>query len=312
MNSNNEHKILVAIAGPTASGKTELSLKIAANLGADIISADSRQVYREMEIGTARPDPEELQRVAHHFIGNISVTQEYNVGLYEHEVMRFLNEYFNTKDIALICGGSGLYLEAVLNGIDDFPEIDRNIIDEIQDKFEKNGLTYLQNELKNTDPEYFDRVDIYNPHRLIRALSVIKQTGKPFSCFLEKTSTEREFSNIKLLIDLPRKILYERINKRVDNMMERGLEDEARKLYEHRKCKALQTVGYKELFSYFDGLVSIDEATELIKRNTRRYAKRQMTWFNNRGDWLKIDPDDIDSVYNILTDKIKQIEKRYS
>jgi tRNA dimethylallyltransferase len=146
----------------------------------------------------------------------------------------------------------------------------------------------------------------------MRALSVIKQTGKPFSHFLEKTSIEREFSSINLLIELPRKILYERINKRVDKMMERGLEVEARKLYKHRKCKALQTVGYKELFSHFDGLVSIDEAIELIKRNTRRYAKRQMTWFNNRGDWLKIDPDNIDYVFKVLTDKIKEIEKRYS
>ncbi len=312
MSFHTRNKILLVIAGPTGAGKTELALNIAEYFGAEIVSADSRQVYSEMKIGTARPEPEELKRVSHHFIGNILISQEYNVGLYEKEVISFLKEYYNKNDIAIICGGTGLYLEAVLNGIDNFPDIDRNILVEIQNEFEKKGLIYLQNELKRADPEYFNRVDIHNPQRLIRALSVAKQSGKPYSYFLDKINIKRDFDSVNLLIDLPRNILYQKINNRVDRMIDNGLEIEARTLYEQRNCKALQTVGYKELFSYFDGLISKEEAIELIKRNTRRYAKRQLTWFNNRGEWFKIDPRNYSSVLNLIITKINQIEKRYS
>lgn len=312
MNFNSGNKNLLVIAGPTGAGKTELAISIAEYFGAEIISADSRQVYSEMKIGTARPEPEELKGVPYHFTGNISISQEYNVGLYEREVISFLKAYYKKKDIAILCGGTGLYIEAVLNGIDNFPDSDTQIQDEIRYKFEKVGLIYLQDELKRVDPVYFSRVDIYNPHRLIRALTVTKQTGKPYSYFLNKTNVNRDFQAFNLLTELPRNVLYNKINDRVDRMVERGLETEARALYEHRNCKALQTVGYKELFSYFDGLISKEGAIELIKRNSRRYAKRQLTWFNNRGEWIKIDPRDIDSVINLIINKINQIEKRYS
>ena len=312
MSLKTENKILIVIAGPTASGKTDFAIKLAEKFNAEIISADSRQVYNEMNIGTAKPDVDDLNRVAHHFIGNVLISEKYNVGIYEKEVISFLDEYYKNKDIAILCGGTGLYIEAVLNGLDHFPDIDIEVLDKIEYDLKNKGLNFLQKELKIADPEYFNKVDIYNSHRLIRALSVIRQTGQLFSGFLEKNNSAREFQSIELLIDPPRSILYERINKRVDLMINNGLEQEARTLYDQRKCKALQTVGYRELFGYFDGSISRDDAIELIKRNTRRYAKRQVTWFRNRGEWTEVDPENFESVLSLIYQKINQIEKRYS
>jgi len=277
--------MLIVVAGPTASGKTSLSISLAQKLSSEIISADSRQVYKEMSIGTAKPDEEEMQSIKHHFINRVSIKDEYNVGKYESDVISFLEKYFIKNDIAILTGGTGLYIDAIVNGLDDFPDIDLVIKDKLIFEFEKKGLSFLQDELKKNDPVYYKTVDLNNSHRLIRALSVIRQSNQPYSSFINKKNTKRDFEVVKILLNWSREDLYIRINKRVDLMINKGLESEVKKLYRYKSLKALQTVGYKELFEYFDGLISKDYAIELIKRNSRRYAKRQMTWFRNKGEW---------------------------
>jgi tRNA dimethylallyltransferase len=299
-----ENKVLIALAGPTGSGKTALAIRLAETLGADIISADSRQIYREMRIGTARPNDEQMNRIQHYFIGNVSIRDNYNAGRYESEVLDFLTKYYRDKNIAILCGGTGLYLEAVLTGLDEFPDIDEAISASVQSDMQSKGLKFLQEELKQMDPAYHMRVDLNNPHRVMRAVAVIRQSGIAFSDFLQKKKERRTFSIIRLAIDLPRAVLYERINARVDVMIENGLIEEARQLYGYRNYKALQTVGYKELFEHFGGLITLDEAIELIKRNTRRYAKRQLTWFRNKGNWISIDPKDEQRIMELIISKI--------
>ncbi len=300
LDRESDKKLLIVIAGPTASGKTSMSINVAKSFDADIISADSRQVYKEMNIGTAKPDALEMEGVNHHFIGNVSIFDKYNVGKYEKEVMDFLNGYFLSNDYVILTGGTGLYIDAIINGIDEFPEIDVEIVDRLKRNFKQNGIGYLQDELRKADPMYFQTVDLNNSHRLIRALSVIKQCGKPFTSFTNKKNNKREFDVVKVLLEWPRAILYERINRRVDQMMVAGLEEEARNLLDYRYLKALQTVGYKELFEYFDGEISKNEAVELIKRNTRRYAKRQLTWFRNKGEWKYFNAQDFDGILNYI------------
>ena len=272
-------KYLITVIGPTAIGKTAMAIEIARHYKCDIISADSRQFFKEMNIGTAVPSKDELETAKHHFIQNISVFEEYNVGDFEREAIHKLDELYKTNDFAVMVGGSGLYIDAVLKGFDDFPDISPAVRQEIVANYEKLGLEYLQQELEKRDPVHYERVAKENPQRLMRALEVCIGTGKPYSSFLNIKKNSRSFTPIVIGLEAERETMYRRINHRVDIMVKEGLLDEARELYPYKQLNALQTVGYRELFSYFDGEYSLDFAIEEIKKNTRRFAKRQMTWF---------------------------------
>jgi tRNA dimethylallyltransferase len=272
-------KKLIVVGGPTASGKTALAIQLAQQFETEIVSADSRQFYKEMSIGTAKPTPQELAQAPHHFIDNLSIHDTYSVGDFERDALVVLNKIFETHDTAIMVGGTGLYIRAVCEGLDEFPDVPLSIRDEFEAIFEKEGIESLQNKLQEVDYEYFTQVDTSNPMRLIRALSVWKVSGKPFSSFRSATKVERDFEPIFKNIELPRPILYDRINRRVDLMMSEGLLDEARNLYPFKHLNALQTVGYTELFAHFDGEYSLDYAVDKIKQHSRNYAKRQTTWF---------------------------------
>jgi tRNA dimethylallyltransferase len=271
---------LISIIGPTAIGKTSLSIAIAKNFKAEIISSDSRQYYKEMSIGTAVPTKKELQQVKHHFIQDRSIFKDYNVGQFEKDAINTLNELFKKYNIVIMVGGSGLYIDAVLKGLDDFPDVDKNIRKDLKNKLEKNGIEALQKQLEELDPETYRNIDINNHQRVIRALEICIGTGKPFSSFLSDKTSQRNFIPIKIGLTADREIMYDRINQRVDLMIENGLIQEAKNLYKYRNLNALQTVGYKELFAFFDGDYELDFAISEIKKNTRRFAKRQGTWFN--------------------------------
>ena len=270
---------LICIVGPTAIGKTSLSLKLAQFYSAEVLSADSRQFYQEMSIGTAVPSKEELQMAKHHFIQHISIHDDYNVGKFEQEALKLLNRIFEKNDKAILVGGSGLYQKAVTEGLDVFPEIPQNIRNKYNSILEKKGIENLQKLLKDKDPEAFQSIDILNPRRLTRALEIIDVSGRSLNSFQNKNKTERKFNVTKIGLDAPRPVIYERIEQRVDKMIELGLVEEVRKLYPFRHLNALQTVGYRELFSHFNGEMSLTKAIEEIKKNTRRFAKRQLTWF---------------------------------
>jgi len=285
MTTTQNRKTLIAVIGPTAIGKTTLAIQLAQHFNTHIISADSRQFYKEMTIGTAVPGKEELAAAPHHFIQHKSIHEQYTVGDFEREAIAKLdNELFKMHDTVIMAGGSGLYVNAVLKGIDIFPEIPGDIRESLTRKFEENGIESLQKQLKEQDPEYFERVDRFNPHRLIRALEVCLASGKPYSSFLTSSRTRRNFHVILTGLTADRSIIYSRINRRVDLMMSQGLLEEARSLYPYRACNALQTVGYRELFSYFEGKINLETAVEEIKKNTRRFAKRQLTWFKKNED----------------------------
>jgi tRNA dimethylallyltransferase len=271
--------ILIVLAGPTCVGKTGVSISIAGHFGCEIISADSRQFYREMKTGTAVPSDEQLAEIKHHFIRFISVNQYYSASLFERDVLKILPGLFKKNNIALMTGGSGLYVNAVCSGIDDIPDVDPAIRDKYLNKYKEEGIAGLRIALKMLDPEHYDRVDLKNPKRIIRALEICESAGRPYSSFLLKQKQERDFSILKLGLERPREELYGRIDARVDAMIANGLESEARDLFGSRHLNALKTVGYREFFDYFDGKITRDKAVELIKRNTRRYAKRQMTWW---------------------------------
>jgi len=273
------NKKLIVVAGPTAVGKTEYAIKLAKEIETEIISADSRQIYKEMKIGTARPTPEELAQVKHHFIATHSVTEYYNASKYEFEAIELIENLFKKYDNLVVGGGSGLYIDAILFGIDDLPAIDQNIRRELQEKFQNEGLESLRFMLKKLDPVYYDRVDLKNPKRILKALEVAIQTGKPYSSFLTGKAKKRNFEFEIIILNKERNVLHERINKRVDIMIENGLIDEARNLLKYRHLTPLKTVGYRELFDFFDNKIDLQTAIELIKRNTRRYARRQITWF---------------------------------
>lgn len=272
-------KYLIVIVGPTASGKTDLSIEIALKYNAEILSADSRQFYRELSIGTAVPDKDQLLAVKHHFIHNKSVTDYYNSYQYEADAVMLLEKYFLTNQIAVLTGGSGMYVDAVCNGIDLIPDVDPEIREMLMKRLENEGSENLRFELKKRDPEYYSTVDLKNNQRIVRALEVCLQTGKPFSSFRTSTIKERPFKIIKVGLNHERDVLYRRINNRVDKMMEEGLLEEAEGMIGNRNYYALKTVGYREMFSYFDKEINLDKAIELIKRNTRHFARRQMTWF---------------------------------
>ena len=298
--------ILIVIAGPTASGKSDLAFNLAKKYNADIFSADSRQMYSEMNIGTAKPDPVVLNAVKHHFINNISIRDTYSAGKYEAEIMTQLNEYFKYNPIAILCGGTGLYIKAATEGLDAFPEVPLEIQHELTEKLKKEGIESLQKALLESDPEYYGMVDINNPMRLIRALSVKRVSGKPYSSFLsQKNNNTRSFLSLLVLMDVPRKELYARIDQRVDKMVDSGLEAEALSLYPHMELRALNTVGYSEWFDYFEGKTDRNTAIELIKRNSRRYAKRQITWFGKYGVWNRFHPDDISGIITLIDNTIQ-------
>lgn len=295
MKSQSQKKLIV-IAGPTAVGKTSLSIRLAEELKAEIISADSRQFYKEISIGTAKPSFEEMKGIPHHFIDGISVENHYSAGMFEKEVVSFLDEYYGNHDCAILCGGSGMYIDAVCRGMDDFTEIDEHLRLKLNEEVKQNGIEWLQREVEKADPEYYQIVDRQNPARLQRALEVFRATGIPFSKQRKGTIKKRNFSICKILLDTDRNLLYRNINERVDEMMKNGLLDEVRSVYKYRTSKALNTVGYKELFEYLDGYCTLDRAVELIKQNTRRYAKRQLTWFNNDNEYVRFNPADFDKI----------------
>ncbi|HOK99149.1 MAG TPA: tRNA (adenosine(37)-N6)-dimethylallyltransferase MiaA [Bacteroidales bacterium] len=298
-------KILLIITGPTAVGKTDFAIAIAQMLGTEIISADSRQIYREMMVGTARPTIEQLQKVPHHMVACRSIHEYYNASLYEEEVIALLQKLYAQYDTVILTGGSGLYIDAVCYGIDDLPTIDPQVRQQLSDRLRQEGLAVLQAELKRIDPDYYHSADISNPKRVLKALEVYAMTHRPYSSFLTRTPKKREFEPVFVVLDLPRNELHQRIDNRVDQMVQAGLIEEAKSLYPYRHLNALNTVGYKELFEYFEGKCSLEQAIALIKRNTRRYARRQLTWFRRYDKALWIQPQSPD----ILVPWLKQAEK---
>lgn len=289
-------KTLIVIAGPTASGKTTFSIELAKALNTVILSADSRQFYKEMSIGTAAPTEKELSQVQHYFVHHISIEDKYDVADYEHDAMALLDELFKTHDAVVMTGGSGLFIDAVCNGIDAMPDVEPETREKAQKLFDEGGLKALQDEVRRLDPAYYAIVDQQNPRRLQRALEVCYQTGQPFSSFRKGNSVQRDFDIKKYALLWDRQALIERIDRRVDQMMEQGLLDEAKALYPKRHLNALNTVGYKELFAYFDGDGTLKEAVEQIKIHTRQYAKRQMTWLRKDNSYQWIMPSDLEEV----------------
>ena len=295
-------KTLVVIAGPTASGKTAFSIALAKALDTVIISADSRQFYKEMSIGTAAPTPDELSQVKHYNVHNISIEDKYDVAEYEKNVLNLLNALFKEHDSVILTGGSGLFIDAVCNGIDEMPDITAETRGKVENLYREGGLRALQNVVKQLDPEYFSIVDQQNPRRLQRALEVCLQTGKTFTSFRQRQAAPREFNIIKFALLWDRETLNQRIDLRVDLMMEQGLLEEARNLYPMRHLNALNTVGYKELFAYFDGDCTLKEAVEQIKIHTHQYAKRQMTWLHKDDSYIWVKTDELGKVLECLND----------
>lgn len=272
-------KKLIVLLGPTASGKTSLSIEIAQKLNTEILSCDSRQFYKELKIGAAPPSKEELAIVKHHFIHHLSIDENYSIGQFEKDAIKKITELFKAHNYLLLVGGSGLYIDAICNGIDNIPNISKNVREKINNEYEKNGITWLQEKIKKIDPDFYKSADINNPQRLKRCYEVFHQTGKRFSTFHKKEKKKRNFEIIKIGIKTDREQLYKKINTRVDKMIKNGLINEAELLKKFRKKNALNTVGYKELFNYFNQNIELDIAIEEIKKNTRRLAKRQLTWF---------------------------------
>ena len=291
-------KKLIVIGGPTASGKTSLSIKLAQHFDCPIISADSRQFYKEMEIGTAKPDKTELSSAKHYLINSLSIKEKYTVGDYEKDALNLCNRLFKEHNELILVGGSGLFIDALTEGLNEFPKINEEAKESLHQKYAEEGLDYLQRTLKEMDPVYYEEVDLNNPVRILRALEVCLSCDKPFSSFRGKVKKPRPFKSYYFALDWDRDILYNRINQRVDKMIDLGQIEEAKGLYPYRDYTALQTVGYQELFDYFDGTIRLDEAIELIKRNSRRYAKRQMTWIRR------------ENKYNLLQTNLLDYEKR--
>ncbi|MDR1813340.1 MAG: tRNA (adenosine(37)-N6)-dimethylallyltransferase MiaA [Tannerella sp.] len=283
---------LTVITGPTGVGKTDVAIRLARHIGSPVISADSRQIYKEMPIGTAMPSPEQLAAVKHYFIATHSVTDYYSASLYEEEAIALINKLHRSQPDLLLCGGSMLYIDAVCKGIDEMPTVTADIRNALWQQFETEGLTNILLELKNSDPKHYEEVDRQNHRRVIHAVEICRMTGKPYSSFRTQQPKQRPFRIIRIGLNRPRDELYARINARVDAMINAGLVEEARKLYPLRHLNALNTVGYKELFAYFDGSCSLDEAIDKIKRNTRVYARKQLTWYRNDLSIRWFHPDD--------------------
>lgn len=277
--STKKNKLLITIVGPTAIGKTALSILLANHFNTEIISCDSRQFYKEMTIGTAVPSTTEINAAKHHFIQNRSIFDDYSVGQFERDALKTLKQLFTTHDVVIMVGGSGLYVDAVITGLDAFPEVAPEIRATLNQQLAEFGIEHLQQQLKTLDLETYTSIAIDNPHRIIRALEICIGSDLPYATFKNKPKTPRPFTAIKIGLNADREIIYNRINQRVDNMLQEGLLDEAKALYPHKNLNALQTVGYRELFSFFDGDISKEFAVQEIKKNTRRFAKRQLTWF---------------------------------
>jgi tRNA dimethylallyltransferase len=287
---------LVVLVGPTAVGKTALSVRLAKKWKADIFSADSRQLYKEMSIGTAKPTPKEMEGVKHHFIDSHSIAQNFTAGDFERQLDKKLEEYFQGNTTGILSGGTGLFVKAALYGLDDMPEAPQQLRDELMNRLKTEGLETLQKELQVLDPEGSKRIEIQNPQRVVRALEVCLSTGKPFSSFQTGAGKVLPYHPIKIGIERDREELYSRINQRVDLMIQQGLLDEVKRLLPYRNSYALQTVGYKEIFDFIDGKTSWEESVELLKRNTRRYAKRQLTWFKNQDQFSWFHADDEEGI----------------
>jgi tRNA dimethylallyltransferase len=296
-------KTLVVLTGPTGVGKTELSLRIAEALGSPVLSCDSRQIFREIPIGTAAPTHEQLNRVRHYFIGDHSIHDYYSAARFETDVLNLLeNELFPQHDTIVMTGGSMMYIDAVCKGIDDMPDVNEALRKDLQDQFNKNGLDFILAQLKLLDPEYYNLVDIKNHKRVIHGLEICLMTGKPFSSFRQNIAKKRPFNIIKICLNRDRNELYQRIDQRVLEMMELGLYEEARNIYPFRDLNALNTVGYKELFSHFDGEISLNEAVARIQFNTHKYARKQLTWFRRDKDYLWFHPDHIQDIRQLIQD----------
>ncbi len=296
------NKYLVIVSGPTGVGKTGLCVELAERYDSQIISADSRQMYREMNTGTAAPSPDQLARVKHWFTGNLSIHDYYNASMFESEVMSLLGELFKNHRLIFMAGGSGLYIDAVCHGIDDLPAVNPELREDLAASFRNNGIEWLRSKLKKLDPDYYGRVDLRNPNRMLKAVEISLMTGKPYSSFLTGRKKKRDFEIIKTGLRLEREELYGIINRRVDSMIEQGLLEEAQQLYPYRNLNALKTVGYRELFDNFDGKISLETAIEQVKRNTRRYARRQLTWLSKYDDIYWFHPGDADGIIKLIKD----------
>jgi tRNA dimethylallyltransferase len=296
-------KRLIVIVGPTGSGKTDLSITVAEHFHAPIISTDSRQFYRGIPIGTAQPDAEQLQRVEHHFIASRELTDDFNCGAYEAEALQSLEQLFQKHDVVVAVGGSGLYVKALCEGMDNMPEVTPELRESLAHRLANEGLEALCEELRERDPEFYEQVDLKNQARVVRALEVCIASGRPYSSFRTGERRKRNFDIIKIGVDMPREVLYERIDRRVDIMVEQGLEQEARSVSHLRHLNSLQTVGYREMFDYFDGITTREEAIELIKRNSRRYAKRQLTWFRRDEEIAWFNPKESEKIVEYINQR---------
>lgn len=298
-------KTLIVITGPTGIGKTSVAIEVAKFFDTEIISCDSRQVYLELYIGTAIPDPEQLEAVKHYFIHTHSIQEYYNASMFETDVLMLLDKLFSRKNLMVMAGGSMLYIEAVCKGIDDLPDVDTGLRNELIEKWKQEGLANLRLQLKKLDPDYYTATDLKNPKRILRALEVCLMTGKPYSSFRSDSVKKRPFGIIKIGLNCEREILYDRINRRVDKMIADGLIDEARKVYPFKNLNALNTVGYKELFAWFDGHIDKEEAIRQIKANSRKYARKQLTWFRNDKSIHWFEPDQTEKIIHFIKKEIK-------
>ena len=297
-------KLLVFIVGPTAIGKTSIAINLATHFNTEIISCDSRQFYKEMNIGTAKPSPNEIKKIKHHLIGNISVNKDYNISEFTNDADVILRSILNKKNIAILVGGSGLYIESLIFGIDQIPEVSLDLRNKLNDDLKNNGIKFLQDWLKKIDPEILDKIDIKNPRRVIRALEICLTSKKKYSQIIDKTKKIPKYDFLCIGLNRNRKKLYEAINKRVDNMVANGLVSEVKSLYKFRKNNALNTIGYKEIFEYIEGNDSLENCIEKIKVNSRRYAKRQLTWFRSKNYVKWFDKPNLDELINYI--KINQ------
>ncbi len=301
-NSQKQGRFLAVINGPTGIGKTRLCANLAGDFNTSVISADSRQMYREMKIGTAVPSPEELEKAPHYLIGKLSIQDYYNASMFEADALSLLDELFIAKEMVFMTGGSNLYIDALCRGIDDLPAVDRELRKNLTDKYHSHGIAWLRQKLKKVDPDHYEKVDLKNPKRMLKAVEISLMTGKPYSSFLTSRIKKRYFKILKIGLNFDRQKLYDRINRRVDEMIEQGLPEEAELLFPFRHLNALNTVGYRELFDYMEGKTNFDKAVELIKRNSRRYAKRQLTWLAKDPEIKWFHPDDQKAVSGFITD----------
>ena len=299
MNHNNKKTIL--IVGPTAVGKTTLSIKLAEKLNTEIISCDSRQFYKELKIGTSPPSSNDLLKIKHHFIHNRSITQEYNAGLFEIDVIQVIEQLYQTYDTIIVVGGSGLYVDAICKGFDTLPKVSKKTREQLTMEYQKKGIDWLQKKVKNADPNLYANCDKKNPQRLLRALEIFQETGKKLSSFKSNTIKKRPFEIIKIGLNINRKMLYDQINQRVDMMIEDGLIEEVRSLLKFQNINALKTVGYQEVFEYLNGQCTLQDAVRNIKKNTRRFAKRQLTWFKKDREIKWFEPHDLTKIERLIS-----------